>query len=314
MMPVVMKSDCPELKLVNQGKVRDLYDVGEYLLIVTSDRISAFDVIMNEGIPQKGYVLTEISKYWFEQMEDIIPNHIISTNVDDFPEITHQYRDQLEGRSMLVKKAKPLPVECIVRGYISGSGWKEYQEKGSICGIQLPEGLKQSEQLPEVIFTPSTKAELGEHDENISFDVVEELCGAELAAQVRDVTIAIYERAREIAAKKGIIIADTKFEFGIFEGELIWIDEALTPDSSRFWPADEYQPGGVQPSFDKQFLRDYLETLDWGKTAPAPDLPQDIVEKTGQKYMEAMTRLTMPVTLKTAPSSCCGGGCGCGNE
>jgi len=313
MMPVVMKSDCPELKLVNQGKVRDLYDVGEYLLIVTSDRISAFDVIMNEGIPQKGYVLTEISKYWFEQMEDIIPNHIISTNVDDFPEITHQYRDQIEGRSMLVKKAKPLPVECIVRGYISGSGWKEYQEKGSICGIQLPEGLKQSEQLPEVIFTPSTKAELGEHDENISFDVVEELCGAELAAQVRDVTIAIYERARKIAATKGIIIADTKFEFGIFEGKLIWIDEALTPDSSRFWPKDEYQPGGAQPSFDKQFLRDYLETLDWGKTAPAPDLPKDIVEKTGQKYMEAMSRLTMPVTLKTAPSSCCGGGCGCDN-
>ncbi len=313
MMPVVMKSDCPELKLVNQGKVRDLYDVGEYLLIVTSDRISAFDVIMNEGIPQKGYVLTEISKYWFDQMEDIIPNHIISTNVDDYPEITHQYRDQIEGRSMLVKKAKPLPVECIVRGYISGSGWKEYQEKGSICGIQLPEGLKQSEQLPEVIFTPSTKAELGEHDENISFDVVEELCGAELAAQVRDVTIAIYERARKIAATKGIIIADTKFEFGIFEGKLIWIDEALTPDSSRFWPKDEYQPGGAQPSFDKQFLRDYLETLDWGKTAPAPDLPKDIVEKTGQKYMEAMTRLTMPVTLKTAPSSCCGGGCGCDN-
>jgi len=314
MMPVVMKSDCPELKLVNQGKVRDLYDVCEYLLIVTSDRISAFDVIMNEGIPQKGYVLTEISKYWFEQMEDIIPNHIVSTNVDDFPEITHQYRDQLEGRSMLVKKAKPLPVECIVRGYISGSGWKEYQEQGSICGIQLPEGLQQSEQLPEVIFTPSTKAELGEHDENISFDVVEELCGAELAAQVRDVTIAIYERARKIAATKGIIIADTKFEFGIFDGELIWIDEALTPDSSRFWPKDEYQPGGAQPSFDKQFLRDYLETLDWDKTAPAPDLPQDIVNKTGQKYMEAKTRLTMAATLNTAPSSCCGGGCGCGNE
>jgi len=314
MMPVVMKSDCPELKLVNQGKVRDLYDVGEYLLIVTSDRISAFDVIMNEGIPQKGYVLTEISKYWFEQMEDIIPNHIVSTNVDDFPEITHQYRDQLEGRSMLVKKAKPLPVECIVRGYISGSGWKEYQEQGSICGIQLPEGLQQSEQLPEVIFTPSTKAELGEHDENISFDVVEELCGAELAAQVRDVTIAIYERARKIAATKGIIIADTKFEFGIFDGELIWIDEALTPDSSRFWPKDEYQPGGAQPSFDKQFLRDYLETLDWDKTAPAPDLPQDIVNKTGQKYMEAKTRLTMAATLNTVPSSCCGGGCGCGNE
>lgn len=292
MTPIVMSSNCPELKLVNQGKVRDLYDVGEYLLIVTSDRISAFDVIMNEGIPQKGYVLTEISKYWFKQMEDIIPNHIVSTNVDDFPAQTHQYRDQLEGRSMLVKKAKPLPVECIVRGYISGSGWKEYQQKGSICGIDLPAGLKQSDKLPEVIFTPSTKAELGEHDENISFAEVEKLCGAELAAQVRDVTIAIYERARDIADKKGIIVADTKFEFGVFDDQLIWIDEAITPDSSRFWPKDQYKPGGAQPSFDKQFLRDYLETLDWGKTAPAPVLPQEIVEKTGQKYMEALTLLT----------------------
>ena len=296
MMPIVMHSDCSDLKLVNQGKVRDLYDVGEYLLIVTSDRISAFDVIMNEGIPQKGYVLTEISKYWFEQMADIIPNHIVSTNVDDYPAETHKYRDQLEGRSMLVKKAKPLPVECIVRGYISGSGWKEDQRQGSICGIPLPEGLQQSEQLAEVIFAPSTKAELGEHDENIPFSAVEELCGAELAAQVRDVTIAIYERAREIAATKGIIIADTKFEFGIFEDQLIWIDEALTPDSSRFWPKDQYQAGGAQPSFDKQFLRDYLETLDWGKTAPAPNLPKEIVEKTGQKYMEALKLLTQPAT------------------
>ena len=301
MMPIVMHGDCPDLKLVNQGKVRDLYDVGEYLLIVTSDRISAFDVIMNEGIPQKGYVLTEISKYWFEQMTDIIPNHIVSTNVDDYPVETHKYRDQLEGRSMLVKKAKPLPVECIVRGYISGSGWKEYQQQGSICGIPLPEGLQQSEQLPEVIFTPSTKAELGEHDENIPFSTVEELCGTELAAQVRDATIAIYERAREIAATKGIIIADTKFEFGIFDGQLIWIDEAITPDSSRFWPKDQYKAGAPQPSFDKQFLRDYLETLDWGKTAPAPDLPKEIVEKTGQKYMEALTRLT-----GVSPAGCCG--------
>lgn len=292
MTPVVLESECPELKLVNKGKVRDIYDVGEYLLIVTTDRISAFDVIMNEGIPDKGFVLTEISKFWFGKMGDIIPHHIVSTNVDDFPAETHQYRSQLEGRSMLVKKAKPLPVECIVRGYISGSGWKEYKEYGSICGIPLPEGLKESDRLPEVIFTPSTKAEIGEHDENIPFSKVEELCGADMAAKLKDVTIEIYKRARDYAETKGIIIADTKFEFGIYNDELIWIDEALTPDSSRFWPADEYQPGGPQPSFDKQFLRDYLETLDWGKTAPAPDLPEEIVRKTGEKYKEALTRLT----------------------
>ena len=292
MTPVVLESECPDLKLVNKGKVRDIYDVGEHLLIVTTDRISAFDVIMHEGIPDKGFVLTQISKFWFEKMGDIIPHHIVSTDVDDFPEVAQQYRTQLEGRSMLVKKARPLPVECIVRGYISGSGWKEYKENGSICGIPLPEGLKESDRLPEVIFTPSTKAEIGEHDENIPFSKVEELCGAELAAQLKEVTIEIYKRARDYAETKGIIIADTKFEFGIYNEELIWIDEALTPDSSRFWPADEYQPGGPQPSFDKQFLRDYLETLDWGKTAPAPDLPEEIVRKTGEKYKEALTRLT----------------------
>jgi len=292
MTPVVLESECPELKLVNKGKVRDIYDVGQHLLIVTTDRISAFDVIMNEGIPDKGFVLTEISKFWFEKMGDIIPHHIVSTDVADFPSDAQQYREQLEGRSMLVKKAKPLPVECIVRGYISGSGWKEYKEKGSICGIPLPAGLKESDRLPEVIFTPSTKAEIGEHDENIPFSEVEELCGADLAAKLKEVTIQIYKRARDYAETKGIIIADTKFEFGIYNDELIWIDEALTPDSSRFWPADEYQPGGPQPSFDKQFLRDYLETLDWGKTAPAPDLPEEIVRKTGEKYKEALTRLT----------------------
>ncbi|MFO7831105.1 MAG: phosphoribosylaminoimidazolesuccinocarboxamide synthase [Desulfuromonadaceae bacterium] len=292
MTPVVLESECPELKLVNKGKVRDIYDVGEHLLIVTTDRISAFDVIMNEGIPDKGFVLTQISKFWFEKMGDIIPHHIVSTDVDDFPEVAQQYRTQLEGRSMLVKKARPLPVECIVRGYISGSGWKEYKENGSICGIPLPEGLKESDRLPEVIFTPSTKADIGEHDENIPFSRVEELCGAELAAQLKEVTLEIYKRARDYAETKGIIIADTKFEFGIYNEELIWIDEALTPDSSRFWPADKYEPGGPQPSFDKQFLRDYLETLDWGKTAPAPDLPEEIVRKTGEKYKEALTRLT----------------------
>jgi phosphoribosylaminoimidazole-succinocarboxamide synthase len=292
MTPIVLQTNFADLKLVNRGKVRDIYDLGEHLLFVTSDRISAFDVIMNEGIPNKGYVLTQISKFWFEQMTDIIPNHIIATEIDDFPAITHKYRDQLQGRSMLVKKSKPLPIECVVRGYISGSGWKDYRATGSICGITLPPGLVESQKLESPIFTPATKAELGEHDENIDFATAEKLCGPELAAQARDTTLAIYNRAREIAATKGIIIADTKFEFGIFEGKMIWIDEAMTPDSSRFWPADQYRPGGVQPSFDKQFLRDYLETLDWGKTAPAPPLPAEIVRKTGEKYYEALTRLT----------------------
>ena len=264
----------------------------ETLLIVTTDRISAFDVIMGEGIPDKGYVLTQISAFWFRQMEEIIPNHIISTDVNDFPAECHKYADILEGRSMLVRKAKPLPVECIVRGYISGSGWKDYQKSGTICGIPLPQGLLESAKLEEPIFTPSTKAELGEHDENISFERCVELVGPEMAGKIRDATIAIYKRARDIASTKGIIIADTKFEYGIHNGELIIIDECMTPDSSRFWPSDSYRPGGAQPSFDKQFLRDYLETLDWGKTAPPPPLPDEIVRKTGEKYMEALVRLT----------------------
>lgn len=293
MSTIVMQSDLPDLKLVNRGKVRDIYDLGEHLLIVTSDRISAFDVIMDEGIPRKGYVLTQISKFWFEQMGDILPNHIVATEVEDFPAIAHPYRDRLEGRSMLVKKAQPLPVECIVRGYISGSGWKEYKESGTICGIDLPAGLKESDKLPEPIFTPSTKAELGAHDENISFDQAVELCGREVAEQVRDSSLAIYQRARDLAATKGIIIADTKFEFGIIDGQLIWIDEAMTPDSSRFWPKDQYRPGGPQPSFDKQFLRDYLETLDWNKQAPPPPLPDEIVRRTSEKYQEALARLTV---------------------
>ncbi len=292
MTPIITQTNCPELNLVNRGKVRDIYDLGEHLLIVTSDRISAFDVIMDEGIPQKGYVLTQISRFWFEQMADLIPNHLISTEVDDFPAITHQYREQLEGRSMLTKKAQPLPVECIVRGYLSGSGWKEYQKLGSVCSIPLPEGLVQSDKLPETLFTPSTKAELGEHDENISFEETIQLCGRNISEQVRDISIKIYERAREFADTKGLIIADTKFEFGMLNDQLIWIDEALTPDSSRFWPKDTYQPGQAQPSFDKQFLRDYLETLDWGKQAPAPKLPEEIVRKTGEKYLEALKRLT----------------------
>lgn len=265
----VKQTDFPGLKLVNRGKVRDIYDLGETLLMVTSDRISAFDVIMEEPIPDKGAVLTQISKFWFSQMEDIIPNHIISTDVADYPAECQPYAEVLADRSMWVKKARPLAAECIVRGYVSGSGWKDYKATGAICGIKLPEGLKESDRLAEPIFTPSTKADLGEHDENIPFEKMIELCGKELAEQARDATIKIYCRARDIAAQKGIIIADTKFEFGVYEGKLIIIDECLTPDSSRFWPADQYKPGGPQPSFDKQFLRDYLETLDWGKTAPA---------------------------------------------
>jgi phosphoribosylaminoimidazole-succinocarboxamide synthase len=292
MSKLVLNTNFPDLKLAGRGKVRDIYDMGEALLIVTSDRISAFDVIMNEGIPDKGYVLNQISAFWFRQMEDIIPNHIISTEVDDFPAECRKYADILAGRSMLVKKAKPLPAECIVRGYLSGSGWKDYQATGAICGIRLPAGLVQSDRLPEPIFTPSTKAELGTHDENISFDRMVELCGKDTAGKVRDVTLKIYAKARDIAAGKGIIIADTKFEYGIYNDELIIIDECMTPDSSRFWPKDTYKPGGPQPSFDKQFLRDYLETLDWNKTAPAPPLPQEIVRKTAEKYMEALVKLT----------------------
>ena len=292
MTKLVLTTDFPDLKSAGRGKVRDIYDLGDSLLIVTTDRISAFDVIMNEGIPGKGQVLTQISAFWFRLMEGIIPNHVISTEVADYPPECAKYSEILRGRSMLVKKAAPLPAECIVRGYLSGSGWKDYKATGAICGIPLPSGLKESDKLPEPIFTPSTKAELGTHDENITFDRMAELCGRELAEQVRDVTLKIYCRARDIADARGIIIADTKFEYGIHEGKLIIIDECMTPDSSRFWPKDRYQPGGPQPSFDKQFLRDYLETLDWGKTAPAPPLPSEIIEKTAAKYRDALERLT----------------------
>lgn len=292
MSKLVLNTSFPDLKLAARGKVRDIYDLGETLLLVTSDRISAFDVIMNEGIPDKGFVLNQISAFWFRMMEDIIPNHIISIDVNDFPQECRKYAADLEGRSMLVKKAQPLLAECIVRGYLSGSGWKDYKATGSVCGIQLPVGLVESSKLEQPIFTPSTKAELGTHDENISFEEMAKLCGEEIAEQVRDVTIKIYSKARDYAETKGIIIADTKFEYGICEGKLIIIDECITPDSSRFWPKDLYQPGGAQPSFDKQFLRDYLETLDWGKTAPAPPLPEEIIRKTGEKYMEALVKLT----------------------
>jgi phosphoribosylaminoimidazole-succinocarboxamide synthase len=292
MSKLVLKTDFPDMKLAVRGKVRDIYDMGETLLIVTTDRISAFDVIMNEGIPDKGYVLNQISIFWFRQMEDIIPNHIISAEVGDFPAVCRKYDDILEGRSMLVRKARPFPVECVVRGYLAGSGWKDYRTTGAVCSVTLPAGLVESDRLPEPIFTPSTKADLGSHDENISFARMVELCGREDAERLRDITLKIYSRARDIAAAKGIIIADTKFEYGICTGKMIIIDECMTPDSSRFWPKDLYRPGGPQPSFDKQFLRDYLETLDWNKTAPAPPLPAEIIVKTGEKYLEALRRLT----------------------
>jgi phosphoribosylaminoimidazole-succinocarboxamide synthase len=293
MKPTLLHTDFPDLKLHSRGKVRDIYDLGEHLLIVTTDRMSAFDVIMNEGIPWKGEVLTRLSQFWFEKMAGIVPNHVLAVDVDDFPAAVRRYREQLQGRSMLVKKARPIPLECVVRGFLAGSGWKEYRQQGTVCGIPLPAGLQESAQLPEPIFTPSTKAEIGSHDENISFPRTEELCGKQMAGRLRDLTLDIYRQASGLAAAKGILIADTKFEFGIdAHGTLIWIDEALTPDSSRFWPKDDYRPGGPQPSFDKQFLRDYLETLDWNKQAPAPPLPAEIIRRTSEKYCEALERLT----------------------
>lgn len=289
---VVMQTDFQGVGAPKRGKVRDIYDLGDKLLIVVSDRISAFDVILPEGIPGKGAVLNQISKYWFDNTTDIIPNHLISTEVSDFPHEFHAYADVLRGRSMLVRKTKPLPVECIVRGYITGSGWKEYQRSESVCGIALPAGLLESDKLESPIFTPSTKAEEGEHDENITFAETVELIGQELSERVRDVSIALYTKARDIAARKGIIIADTKFEFGLDdEGQLILIDEALTPDSSRFWPKDDYEPGRSQKSFDKQFVRDYLSSIGWDKNPPAPSLPSDVVEKSSEKYHEALEKL-----------------------
>ncbi len=289
---VVLKTDFSGLNLINRGKVRDLYDLGDSLLIVSTDRLSAFDVVLPDGIPRKGEVLNKTALFWFSQVEDIMPNHIISADVNQFPEACRPYADMLAGRSVVVKKAKPLPVECIVRGYISGSGWKDYQKTGAICGISLPAGLTESEVLPEPIFTPSTKADVGEHDENISFDAVCSTIGSAMAAEVRRLAIAVYLRARKIAEKQGIIIADTKMEFGIFNNEIILIDELLTPDSSRFWPMDDYAAGRSQNSFDKQFVRDYLLGLDWNQKAPAPVLPPDIIAKTSERYIEAYRRLT----------------------
>jgi phosphoribosylaminoimidazole-succinocarboxamide synthase len=288
---IILKTEFPDIPLLKRGKVRDIYDLGEYLLLVATDRISAFDVILPNGIPGKGRVLTKISVFWFKQMEGIIQNHVIFTNVKDFPERLCAYGDILEGRSMLVKKTSPVPVECVVRGYLSGSGWKEYKNGGTVCGISLLGGLVESSRLNEPIFTPSTKAEEG-HDINISFDKVADLVGRNMAERLRNVSIRVYSKAREIAEKKGIIIADTKFEFGLYEGELMLIDELLTPDSSRFWSMKDYTPGKGQDSFDKQIVRDYLLTLDWNQTYPGPVLPDEIVEKTAARYNEILKILT----------------------
>jgi len=277
---------------LKRGKVRDVYDLDDYLLIVASDRISAFDVIMADGVPDKGKILTRISLFWFKQLESIVEHHLVSARPAEYPPVCRSYVDQLEGRSMLVKKAEPLPVECIVRGYISGSGWQEYLRSGSICGIPLPPGLEESERLPGPIFTPSTKAESGTHDENISFEKASEVLGSDTAEAVRRISLELYESGSSYAAEKGIIVADTKFEFGRLGNRLILIDEVMTPDSSRFWPMDEYRPGGPQKSFDKQFLRDYLLEINWPKKPPPPRLPQEVIERTREKYLEALERLT----------------------
>ena len=294
----ILQFDLPGIKKVRSGKVREVFDLGDAFLLVASDRISAFDVIMPNGIPRKGEVLTQISHFWFEKFSALVPNHLLAKSDDPLPKNLQPFAAQLARRSMIVKKAKPLAIECIVRGYLSGSGWKEYKKSQTVCGIKLPAGLTESAELPEPIFTPSTKAEAG-HDENISFDEACKIVGTELATQARDLSLKIYRAGRDYARQRGIIIADTKFEFGLesgsdasSRGKLILIDEVLTPDSSRFWPADQYAPGRGQPSFDKQFVRDYLETLDWNKTPPGPKLPDDVVAKTSAKYLEAYEKLT----------------------
>jgi phosphoribosylaminoimidazole-succinocarboxamide synthase len=288
---VLLKTEIPGVEPLNRGKVRDIYNAGDFLLIVTSDRISAFDVVMDQGIPGKGIVLTQVSKYWFSVTKDIVENHFVTDTVDEFPAPFNGFKELLQGRAMLVKKAKPLPVECIVRGYLAGSGWKEYRQSGTLHKMPLPRGLSESSRLPEALFTPSTKAEEG-HDENITFEEMLRLVKKDVAEAVRGKSLQIYRKGVEIAEKKGIIIADTKFEFGLLGEKLILIDEVLTPDSSRFWPRDLYQPGKSQPSYDKQYLRDYLETLDWDKTPPPPKLPETVVQNTSRKYREILKILT----------------------
>jgi phosphoribosylaminoimidazole-succinocarboxamide synthase len=287
----LLQIELPGIKKIKSGKVREIFDLGDSFLFVATDRISAFDCIMPNGIPRKGAVLTQISHFWFDRMESLVPNHRLARAGDSLPEALRPFSSQLAGRSMIVKKAKPLTIECVVRGYLAGSGWKEYKKHQTVCGIPLPSGLTESTELEKPIFTPATKAECG-HDENISFDVAARMVGQDVAEKVRDLSLRIYTQARAHAREKGIIIADTKFEFGHFDGELILIDEVLTPDSSRFWPAEEYEPGRGQPSFDKQFVRDYLESVTWDKTPPAPALPEEIVAKTQAKYLDAYARLT----------------------
>lgn len=289
--PVLQEAKLPDCPLLGRGKVRDIYETGEYLLIIATDRISAFDYILGSGIPDKGRILTQMSLFWFEFIREVVPNHLVSASVKDFPAPLPEYAEILEGRSMLVRKAKPFPIECVVRGYLSGSGWKDYQKTGAVCGISLPSGLVESSKLPQPIFTPATKAASG-HDENISFAEAARMVGLETAEQLREYTLSIYQKASDYAAGKGIIIADTKFEFGLYRGEIILIDEVLTPDSSRFWPAAGYAPGGAQKSFDKQFVRDYLGEIRWNKQPPAPALPDWVIEATRNKYREAYEWIT----------------------
>ncbi len=288
--------------LWRRGKVRDVYDLGDRLLIVATDRLSAFDVVMPTGIPGKGAVLTQLSRFWFDRLQDVVENHVVSTNVAEYPAALQPYKAQLEHRSMIVAKTEPFPIECVVRGYLAGSGFKDYQASGAICGIHLPKGLRESDRLPEPIFTPATKAESG-HDENVSIEEAGRRIGMATVTGLREVSLSLFRRASAYAQDRGIILADTKFEFGVREGRLIWIDEALTPDSSRFWPKDGYAPGRSQPSFDKQFVRDYLETLSWDKRPPGPALPAEVVERTREKYLEAFRRLTSEVHDPGPPSA-----------
>ncbi len=300
MKKAILSVELEGFKIFKKGKVRDIFDLGENLLIVATDRISAFDVVMPNGIPDKGKILTALSVFWFKFTQDIIENHLLSADIEEiislYPALS-SYREVLQGRTMLVKKSQPIPIECVVRGYLAGSGWREYREKGSISGIKLPPGLRESDKLPSPIFTPATKAHTG-HDENITEKEAEKIAGKEVFSLIKEKSLALYEKAKEYAEERGIIIADTKFEFGIINGKVILIDEILTPDSSRFWPMDEYQPGKGQRSFDKQFVRDYLDSLDWDKTPPAPQLPPEIVKKTRLKYLEALKRLTGKQSLK----------------
>lgn len=287
---VLLETKLP-LPLLGRGKVRDIYDLGDVLLFIASDRISAFDCILGSGIPCKGRILTQMSLFWFDFLQEVTPSHLLTADITQYPKRLARHRKMLEGRSMLVKKAQMIQVECVARGYLAGSGWKEYREKGSVCGIPLPTGLRDGDALPEPIFTPATKAQSG-HDMNVSFQYVAKKLGVDLAGQLRDLTLELYSRAAKYALQRGIIVADTKFEFGFVNGRLVLADEVLTPDSSRYWPADTYRPGGPQYSFDKQYVRDYLETLNWDKRPPAPSLPPEVVSKTSEKYLEAFTRLT----------------------